>query len=309
MFITYRPRFFVISVIWTMLFSLAIRSQDRNVQPTGSTDNPSYSDNTAGLRKFIQQMLVLARDGNQSELKALIKQTEIPGYESWLTKTFGQEKGESWAGPYGTQLQENQEHFQERISQLALQDGEISVQKLDAGKTFDTLRGPLDYFLVEWKKTDSPKNAHGEPIGYFYWVEGKFRWDSNVQFMKVQRIDSVPPLPAGPSEQSPSSTESEGTVFTSGKDGVGYPVCLFCPDPALTDEAQTAKFRGTVLLSVIVQRDGRATHVQVIKAVGYGLDEVAVDAVKTWRFKPALGPKGQAVAVVIPIELTFRRAQ
>jgi protein TonB len=44
----------------------------------------------------------------------------------------------------------------------------------------------------------------------------------------------------------------------------------------------------------------------VVKGPGLGLEEKAVEAVKQWRFKPALGPSGKPVAVVVPIEVTFR---
>ena len=38
----------------------------------------------------------------------MIRDMEIPNYENWFTTTFGQEKGESWAEPYGELLQKNQ---------------------------------------------------------------------------------------------------------------------------------------------------------------------------------------------------------
>jgi len=44
-----------------------------------------------------------------------------------------------------------------------------------------------------------------------------------------------------------------------------------------------------------------------VKGVGFGLDEKAVEAVRTWRFKPALGPNGTAVATITPITVMFRK--
>lgn len=59
-------------------------------------------------------------------------------------------------------------------------------------------------------------------------------------------------------------------------------------------------------LSVVVMPDGRATNIRVEKGLGMGLDERAVEAVKTWRFKPALGPDHKPAAVALTVELTFR---
>jgi periplasmic protein TonB len=60
------------------------------------------------------------------------------------------------------------------------------------------------------------------------------------------------------------------------------------------------------MLHVIVNVDGRATDITLVKAVGFGLDERAVEAVKKWRFKPALDADGRPVAVQVPIQITFR---
>lgn len=97
-----------------------------------------------------------------------------------------------------------------------------------------------------------------------------------------------------------------GGVFRPGRGGVGYPECVYCPDPRFSDEARKAKYQGTVLLRIIVQADGRATNISVAKGLGMGLDENAVDAVRGWRFKPAVGPGGKPVPVEVLIEVTFR---
>jgi protein TonB len=97
-----------------------------------------------------------------------------------------------------------------------------------------------------------------------------------------------------------------GGYFRPGTGGVGYPTCAYCPDPKYSEEARKAKYSGTVTLQVVITPDGRAIEIQVVKGPGLGLEEKAVEAVKQWRFKPALGPNGKPVAVVVPIEVLFR---
>ena len=96
------------------------------------------------------------------------------------------------------------------------------------------------------------------------------------------------------------------TAYRPGVFGVGYPSCLYCPDPPYSDEARKAKFEGVVTLQAIIQLNGHATDIQVVKSAGLGLDEKAVDAVRTWRFKPAIGPDGTPVPTIAPIEVNFR---
>ena len=97
-----------------------------------------------------------------------------------------------------------------------------------------------------------------------------------------------------------------GGVFRPGRGGVGEPQCAYCPDPKFSDEARKAKFMGTVMLRLVVTADGRPMNISIIKGAGMGLDENAMEAVKGWRFKPAMGPGGKPVAVQVDIEVTFR---
>ena len=97
-----------------------------------------------------------------------------------------------------------------------------------------------------------------------------------------------------------------GGVFHPGTGGVGEPTCAYCPQPTYSEEARKAKYMGVVVLQVVVTADGRATQIEVVKGPGLGLEEKAVDAVKQWRFKPALGPNGKPVATLVTIEVNFR---
>ena len=91
----------------------------------------------------------------------------------------------------------------------------------------------------------------------------------------------------------------------SGARGYSMPLCLYCPRAPYPREAMKAKIEGIVELVAVVTADGYATNIQVKKSVGYGLDEAAVQTIRTWRFTPAVGPDGNPTAVRQVIEMTF----
>jgi protein TonB len=87
--------------------------------------------------------------------------------------------------------------------------------------------------------------------------------------------------------------------------GVSAPRLLYAPDPDYSEEARKAKYQGTVVLWVVVGPDGRPRDIRVQRSLGLGLDEKAVEAVRTWKFDPAR-KDGQPVAVQINVEVNFR---
>jgi TonB family protein len=91
----------------------------------------------------------------------------------------------------------------------------------------------------------------------------------------------------------------------AGVNGFGVPACVYCPVPNYSNEARADKSRGTVLMDVVVTAEGRATDVIVIKGSGDGLEEKAMEAVKSWRFRPAKDATGNPVAVRVQVEVTF----
>ena len=97
-----------------------------------------------------------------------------------------------------------------------------------------------------------------------------------------------------------------GGAFRAGVNGVGVPECIYCPPPLYSDDARKAKYMGSVVLQVTVTADGRAVNISIVKDPGMGLGEKAVESVRTWRFRPAAGPNGKIVPVIVPIEVTFR---
>lgn len=95
-----------------------------------------------------------------------------------------------------------------------------------------------------------------------------------------------------------------GGVFRVGG-GVSSPTLLFKVEPEYSEEARKAKFQGTVVIQIVVDETGRATNFKVVRPLGMGLDEKAIEAVQKWKFAP--GRKdGHPVAVIATVEVSFR---
>ena len=87
--------------------------------------------------------------------------------------------------------------------------------------------------------------------------------------------------------------------------GVSNPILIYAPDPEFSDEARRAKYQGVCVVGLIVDPQGNPQHVRIVRPLGMGLDEKALEAVREYRFKPAMF-KGKAVAVEVDIEVNFR---
>ncbi len=95
-----------------------------------------------------------------------------------------------------------------------------------------------------------------------------------------------------------------GGVFKVGG-GVSPPKGLYTPDPEYSEEARKAKYQGTVILWLIVGPDGRPRDIKISRSLGMGLDQKAIEAVRNWKFEPAM-KDNKPVAVQINVEVNFR---
>jgi periplasmic protein TonB len=95
-----------------------------------------------------------------------------------------------------------------------------------------------------------------------------------------------------------------GGVYRIGG-GVSAPVPIFTPEAEFSDEARRAKYQGVVLISLIVDAQGNPQNPRVVRPLGMGLDEKALEAVRKYKFKPAM-KEGKPVPVMMSIEVNFR---
>jgi periplasmic protein TonB len=108
---------------------------------------------------------------------------------------------------------------------------------------------------------------------------------------------------AGPLEGPGPATGGDG-VYPMGGD-VSDPIVLVQTKPTYTDEAIKAKVQGVVLLSAIIRRNGQVDTFRVLRGLGYGLEEKAIQEIASnWRFRPGTR-NGVPVDVLATIEVTF----
>jgi TonB family protein len=116
------------------------------------------------------------------------------------------------------------------------------------------------------------------------------QFDDRASVLQQADAKHTPPLPAG--------------VLRMGS-GIQVPRLVRKEEPQYSEEARAAKLQGTVVLQVVIGTDGRARDARVLRELGLGLDENAIEAISQWEFKP--GTKdGEPVPVAATIEVNFR---
>jgi periplasmic protein TonB len=88
--------------------------------------------------------------------------------------------------------------------------------------------------------------------------------------------------------------------------GVSAPVPLNNVEAEFSDEARRAKYQGVCLISLIVDTNGNPQNPRVVQALGMGLDEKALEAVRKYKFKPAMKDNKTPVPVMITVLVNFR---
>jgi TonB family protein len=93
-------------------------------------------------------------------------------------------------------------------------------------------------------------------------------------------------------------------VYKVGGD-VKPPRVISSRDPDYPEKARNAKEQGTVVLMATITPEGKVGTVRVVRSIGRGLDEKAMEAVCQWKFQPATRD-GKPVATQVNVEVEFR---
>ncbi|SRR6266404_97627 len=98
----------------------------------------------------------------------------------------------------------------------------------------------------------------------------------------------VPP-DALASNQNSRAGSALGTVIDGPLEGhevhVAFPVVF--PDPLVTRSKLPRDLKGDVIVEVTIDADGNVVETRLVQAIGYGIDEKIVAALRQWRYQPA----------------------
>ena len=121
---------------------------------------------------------------------------------------------------------------------------------------------------------------------------------------------ATPGIAPSSDQTSPSEQAGDGVADLSnyqsprvGK-GMAPPKAISAPNPPFSDEARRAKYSGTAVLAIVVGKTGQVRNVRIVRPLGMGLDQKAVEAVSTWQFRPAT-KDGEPIDFEVHAEVDF----
>lgn len=166
-------------------------------------------------------------------------------------------------------------------------DGTYRIVSAGADKTFDE---------TSWSR--APRADLGEDIVY---ENGKLtRSVPEGEVLKAASDLRATVVPQPP----------DASLFGTGpwqrvEEGTTAPVIESRVEPVYPEEYRRARVSGIVVLEVAISQAGTVENVGVLKSLAPGLDMAAVNAVRQWKFKPALRD-GRPVPVLFNVTINFR---
>ena len=86
---------------------------------------------------------------------------------------------------------------------------------------------------------------------------------------------------------------------------VSRPVKISGDEPKYTSLARRAGIQGEVIIEAIIDEQGNVTSQNILQGLPMGLDGAARNAVRTWKFRPAMFG-GQPVKVFYILHVHFQ---
>ena len=258
--------------------SLSIPSAARPQEQTATSPvipaaTSTYSNTKEGLQELIGDIRAASKQGDEARVRAYLKDTEIPTCDVWLHKTYETDKADSWTGLCDAKtLGSKEQSLKELFDRIAKLDGTIITRKVNdnprPGKGLEwgwlqAIKQPLDIYWASWLPSSEPKESEADPIGYFMFIDGGFRWESSIESYR------------------PSQTKRANIVI---------PKLIKKVDPVYPVEAAANHISGTVRVHFVIGTDGVVHIIPHATEEGFSDDpdlvKAAEDAVQQWRYLP-----------------------
>jgi len=183
--------------------------------------------------------------------------------------------------------------------------GGIYVEKLNLSKDSLRLEGPRAAFIAE-KKNGKPvliRFSKSQRIEIHLDQPLNSLEDAEAVMDRIFFITAEAPGHAWPELRRVGDNTPDDEIYHVGN-GIAPPRATYTPEPEYSEEARHARYQGTVVMKILINKAGDVVRVRLERSLGMGLDEKAMEGVTHWRFSPATR-NGQSVAVEMNIEVAF----
>jgi len=97
----------------------------------------------------------------------------------------------------------------------------------------------------------------------------------------------------------------DGAEVSSPRPSASAPVLIHSVEPEFTEKARQAHASGVVLVNLWVDQEGNPRQVRTLRGLGMGLDQKAIEAVKQYRFTPAMSD-GKPMPAQLTVAVKFQ---
>jgi TonB family protein len=272
------------------------------VMPIGATDREALSntqtptairESPAGLQTQLDAILRIAKTKNAKQFDDLVNDLQIPESATWFSANFGEELGSALAATYKSSWKD----YEDAIVRMFRDEASGKHLQVFVKEYSPSTPAPSDSFIQAiLQNSKNPLKLYtagvgkDHPIdslpGIYVYIQGSFRV---VNWQTFYGLPNVKP--------------ARMRVATS----VAMSQLIRQVNPVRFEEARQKHLQGTVLLHVVIDRDGSVVRVDPVSGPPELIQE-SVEAVRQWRFKPTL-LNGDPVEVDTTVAIVYSKAE
>lgn len=289
--------------LWTLTLALWLLPIPANTKGGHSVPQDERDD----LRSLVATALSTAKQADHAKLDEIARSLMIPDYETWFKSTFGEEQGAKLTAAYKANFERDEKWLPRLFEWLAKQDGELEVENANqlprnmansCGQALlDAQKGNAVFYRVDLRRKDNSGLNTVSSAGYFAMVQGGFRrLDCKSLGLKARNQVIGGVVSSGEQAGAPPNRVRVGGNVQKAK-------LIDQVSPKYPDEALRNRIAGTVVLHIILEKDGTVKQVEVVSGHPL-LVQAAVDAVKQWKYQPTM-LNGEPVEVDTTVDVMF----
>jgi TonB family protein len=276
------------------LFVTSARAQPAVGRASQGVSAPpaAYPDSPKGLQDFLEVVFAAIKANDKPKIDSFWQSAQLPGHAAWFARIFGDKEGSALEAAYAKQLGSTASQPGKAYDFVAGLDtfkfvilplAQAAVNRPDswAKLILLSMKAPVSVYRVE---AIGPAGAASYMLGYFFYVEGSFRWidESVFNALSIARISTRLPYI--------SALEAQMLLLQS-------------TPPVTPPLVRRDGISNTVMLDVIIDVLGQVKSASILSG-DLVLGNAARAAVLGWRYRPYI-QNGRPVDVETTVTVTF----